>query len=484
MKEETGSSEPVDTQSFIRWTILSVTTLSSFMVALDSTIVTIALPIIGPQLSSGVSLLGWVITGYILTTAALLLQFGKIGDRYGRKKIYLIGFTIFGIASAFCGVSQNIYELIGFRLVQGVGAAMLSATSYPLIFASFPAHQRGVAMGVNGVAWAVGAVAGPVAGGFLVSIDWRLIFYINVPIAAAAVLIGMKRIPARLDQGSPNVKGINPLSSALLAFTVAMTLMWLTFFDSIFSVVGLIGLVALILSEMKSANPLLNKDLRRSKGFIYSTAALALANLGVLGIPFALTFFYQIVIGASPIMTGLFIVPLSIAEVISNPLSGKLFDKMKTPALLSLVGTSINAAATITLSVAVLSQASSLYIDSLLVVIGFGGGLVWTPLIGSALKFAKPELRGVANGTAFTLVNLGFAASVAILVAVSATFLPQSVVSQIYLGNVGGLTHSEITLFNHGIAESILVLGIIDLIAILPIVLVVMLQRKSFLTSS
>ena len=480
MKEESGPSEPAETQSFIRWTILSVTTLSSFMVAVDSTIVTIALPVIGPELSSGVSLLGWVISGYILTTAALLLQFGKAGDKYGKKKIYLIGFAIFGIASALCGVSQNVYELIGFRLFQGVGAAMLSATSYPLIFASFPANQRGMAIGVNSVAWAVGAVAGPVAGGFLVSIDWRLIFYINVPIAAAAVLIGMKRIPARLDLGSPEVKGINPLSSILLAFTVAMALIWLTFFDPLFAAVGLLGLLALILSERNSLNPLLNKELRRSRGFVYSAVALAVTNLGVLGIPFALTFYYQIIVGASPIATGLFIVPLSIAEVVSNPLSGRLFDKLRSPARLSLIGTLINAGATIALSVVVLSRASSLYIDLLLVAIGAGGGLVWTPLVGSALKFSKPELRGVANGTAFTLVNLGFAASVAILVAVSAAFLPQSVVSQIYLGNIAGLTRPEIGLFNSGIAQSIFVLGIIDLIAIPLIVLVIMQQRKSF----
>lgn len=450
------------------------------MVAVDSTIIAIALPVIGPQLSSGVSLLGWVISGYILTTAALLLQFGKAGDKYGRKKIFLIGFAIFGISSAFCGLSQNVYELIGFRLVQGVGAAMLSATAYPLIFASFPAYQRGMAIGINSVAWAVGAVAGPVAGGFLVAIDWRLVFYINVPIAAAAVLIGMKRIPQTLDRGSPEVKGINPLSSVLLAFTVAMALLWLTFFDPIFALVGLIGLGALILSETKSLNPLLNKELRRSKGFIYSVIALAVTNLGVLGIPFALTFFYQIIVGASPIMTGFFLVPLSIAEVIMNPLSGRLSDKLGAPARMSLIGTLINAAATIALSVAVLSQTSSLYIDALLAAIGTGGGLVWTPLIGSALKFSKSELRGVANGTAFTLVYLGFAASVSILVAVSAAFLPQSVVSQIYLGNIGGLTHPEITLFNSGIAQSILVLGIIDLIAIVPIILVILQQRKSF----
>lgn len=477
MKEETGA--PSD-QGFVRWTILSVTTLSSFMVALDSNIVTIALPVIGPELSSGVSLLGWVITGYILATAALLLQFGKMGDKYGRKRIYLIGFAIFGIASALCGVSQSVYELIGFRLVQGTGAAMLSATSYPLIFASFPSKQRGAALGINSVAWAVGAVAGPVAGGFLVSIDWRLIFYINVPIAFAAVLIGMQRIPKRLDQGSPGIKGINPLSSALLAFTVAMVLIWLTFFDLFFALIGLAGLAALIFSEIKSGNPLLNRELTKSRGFVSSVAALAVANLGVLGIPFALTFFYQIVVGASPILTGLFIVPLSIAEVLSNPLAGRLFDRIRGSAALSLIGTSANGIVTIALSFAVLSHASSWYIDALLVILGVGGGFVWTPLVGTALKFAKPELRGVANGTSFTLVNLGFAASVAILVAVSATFLPQSVVAQIYLGNISGLTHPEISLFNQGIARSILVLGIIDLIAIPLIIFVLKQQRKYF----
>ena len=146
MKSET------DAKPYIRWTILSLTTLSSFMVAVDSTIVVIGLPIIGKDLHSGVSLLGWIITAYVLATAALLLQFGKLGDRHGKKKVYLIGFAVFGVASAICGISSGIYELVAFRLMQGVGAAMLGATSYPLIFASFPKHERGTAMGINSIA--------------------------------------------------------------------------------------------------------------------------------------------------------------------------------------------------------------------------------------------------------------------------------------------------------------------------------------------
>lgn len=447
------------------------------MVAVDSTIVVIGLPTIGKDLHSGVSLLGWIITAYVLATAASLLQFGKIGDKYGKKKVYLMGFALFGASSALCGLSSGIYQLVSFRLVQGTGAAMLSATSYPLIFASFPQHERGTAIGVNSIAWAVGAVAGPVLGGFLVAIDWRLLFFINVPVAVCAVLIGIRRIPRYLDTGSTTTKGINLVSSVILAFTVAMTLMWLTLFESLFAIAGLAGLIMLVTSERRSRAPLIEREFK-SKGFWFSSIALAISNIGVLGIPFVLTFYYQIVKGYSPIVTGIFIVPLSIALAISNPLSGRLFDKMKMSGVLGLIGALLNGGATLALSSAVVARASSLYLDIPLAMIGIGGGLVWTPLLGSALRFSKPELRGIANGTCFTLINLGFATSIAILIAVSATFLPQSIVSRIYLGNLSGLTVSEITLFNHGMAESLLILAFVDFLATLPIILVLLQQRR------
>ena len=472
MKSET------DAKPYIRWTILSLTTLSSFMVAVDSTIVVIGLPIIGKDLHSGVSLLGWIITAYVLATAALLLQFGKLGDRHGKKKVYLIGFAVFGVASAICGISSGIYELVAFRLMQGVGAAMLGATSYPLIFASFPKHERGTAMGINSIAWAVGAVTGPVLGGFLVSVDWRLVFFINVPVAFIAVVVGMKRMPSYLNIGSPVAKEINLLNSFILALTVAMTLLWLTLFEPLFALAGLACFITLVISEKKSRSPLIDRELKNG-GFWFSSISLAISNLGVLGIPFVLTFYYQIVKGYSPIQTGIFIVPLSIALAISNPLSGRLFDKMKLSGILSLIGVVLNGSATLTLGAYVIARASPVDLIIPLVVVGVGGGLIWTPLLGSALKFSKPELRGVANGTSFTLLNLGFAASIAMLIAVSATFLPKSIVSQIYLGNLSGLSLSEIGLFNHGMAESLLILAIVDFLAAIPIILTIIRQRES-----
>lgn len=500
-KSPTTTPTPQSEKSLQKWAILSVTTLSTFIIALDANIVTLALPRISEDFSSGVSLLGWVITAYLLATVILLLQMGKIGDRYGKKRIYLTGFTIFGIASALCGLSQSILQLISFRLLQGGGAAMLSAASTPLIFESFPQHQRGSAVGTNSIAWAVGAVIGPVVGGIIVSFDWRLIFFINVPITAAAVLIGIKVIPARgkpladnhqIDQsqqqqlkvhnnnsGSTNNSKvtINVVSSVLLALTVTMMLLWLTFLDSRFALVSVIGLGALVLSEANSRSPLLNQELRKNKAFVFSIASISILQVAYLGIPFTMSFYFQSILNYSPIAAGLWIAPLSLVLVIVNPLAGRLFDKLRASAVIPILGTIVEAIATIILSYAINVEASPIYLVLFLALTGVGGGLVWAPLISSVLKFTTPELRGLANGTCFMLVNIGFAASIAIAIAASATFLPSSVVSRVFFGNLTNLTPSEAILFREGMAEGLLILGLVNFIA-LPVLYLLLREQK------
>ncbi|MCL5068615.1 MAG: MFS transporter [Thaumarchaeota archaeon] len=463
-------------EKLTRWTILSVTTLSAFMAALDTNIVTIALPKIADNLSSGVSQLGWVITGYILATAIFLLQSGKIGDRYGKKRIYLIGFAIFGVASALCGLSQSIYELISFRIIQGIGASVLSATTVPLIFDSFPAHERGAAVGVNSISWAIGAIAGPVLGGFIVTIDWRLIFYINVPIAAAAILIGTRRIPSRLNK-SRITGGINPVSSLLLGIAVAMVMLWLTFFDYRFALASLAFLFLLFLSEYKAKSPLLNREIVKSKGFVYCTSGISILQIAFLGVPFAMSFYYQSIVNLSPIATGLYIAPLPLAMVIANPVAGRLSDRLKAPVILVILGAILEGVGTMTLGLEILGSPSPVYIALSLISIGTGGAFVWSPMINSALRFVKSELRGVANGTMFTLINIGFAASIAVVIGVSASFLPPQVISQIYLGQLGNLSGSAVTLFEQGIAKSLLGLSVVNLIA-LPLLLLARREQK------
>lgn len=450
------------------------------MAALDSNIVTIALPSMSEGLSSGVSLLGWVITAYVLAVAALVLQAGKLGDNYGKKSVYLIGFAVFGAASAMCGLSQTAYQLIGFRVLQGIGASVLAATSLPLVFASFPPSERGAAIGINSVAWAVGAIAGPVLGGILTAVDWRLIFYVNVPVAAAAVLVGTKRIPEWLNERNKLAGKLNLVSSTILGIAIAVTMMWLTFFDVRLIPVAVAAFVLLGVAEAKSRNPLLNRELIRTRGFVFSVIALTVMMVALSGITFVLSFYFQSVAGLSVIEAGVWIAPFPLSLAIFNPVAGRVFDRMKRPAVASIAGGVLTVGALLLLSAAIESQ-PSFSVIVLMVALGIGQSFVWAPSISSALKFAREELRGVANGTAFTLIYVAFAVSVALVVSISAASLPPALVGEIYLGSVSGLTAAQATLFDRGLSAALVGLAAIASIGV-PFLFGVLREQRSFTT--
>lgn len=468
--------------SLPRWTILSVTTLGAFMSALDSNIVTIALPNISRDLSAGYSLLGWVLAGYVLAVAALVLQSGKLGDNYGKKRVYLIGFAIFGISSALCGVSFGVYQLIAFRIIQGAGASVMLATGIPLIFASFPPAERGSAVGINSVAWAVGAVAGPVLGGTLTSIDWRLIFYVNVPVAAAAILVGRARIPAWLDAKNPKAGALNIPSATVLGIAIGLVMLWLTLLDLRLAVLAGVGVAAFAVVEARSTNPMLNRELLRNRGFVFSIVGLGMMMVAFFGVVFLMSFYFQSVAGFSPLAAGIWVAPLPAMLGVANPLAGKLFDRFRVPAVLSVSGALLVSATIFLLSSALQTPSPGLYIAALLAVIGLAGGFVWAPSISSAIQFARPEMRGVANGTAFTLIYVGFSTSIALVVSVSTASLPAALSAQIHSGGVTGLSASSALLFDQGLANALIALGIVGLLGVPFLVLVLWEQRKQRMT--
>lgn len=470
------------TNSLPRWTILSVTTLGAFMAAVDSNIVTIALPYISRDLSAGYSLLGWVLAGYVLAVAALVLQAGKLGDSFGKRNVYLIGFAIFGISSALCGVSQNVYELIAFRIVQGTGASIMIATAIPLIFASFPPNERGTAVGLNSVAWAVGAVAGPVLGGFLTAIDWRFIFYVNVPIAALAILVGRVRIPGWLNTKGSRGGRLNLANATVLGIAIGLVMLWLTLLDIRLAALGALGIAAFALVEAKSKNPILNRELLRSRGFVYSALALGIMMTAFFGVVFLMSFYFQSVAGFSPLAAGIWVAPLPAALGISNPLAGRLYDRFRLPGIMTIVGAVVVIVSVFLLGQALRSPTPDISILALLAVIGVGGGFVWSPSIASAIQFAKPEVRGVANGTAFTLIYIGFATSVALVVSVSTATLPAALAAQIHSGSVTGLSAASALLFDSGLTNALTALGLVGVLGLPFLLLVFRHQRAEHMT--
>ena len=446
------------------------------MSALDSNIVTIALPNISKDLSAGYSLLGWVLAGYILAVAALVLQSGKLGDNYGKKRIYLLGFAIFGIASALCGLSLSVYQLIAFRIIQGAGASVMLATGIPLIFASFPPAERGSAVGINSVAWAVGAVAGPVLGGTLTSIDWRLIFYVNVPVAAIAILVGRARIPRWLDSKNPKAGSLNLSSATILGVAIGLVMLWLTLLDVRLAALGGLGVAGFALAESKSKNPMLNRELLRNRGFVFSIVALGMMMTSFFGVVFLMSFYFQSVAGFSPLAAGIWVAPLPAMLGVANPLAGKLFDRFRVPAVMSVAGALLVSVTVFLLSSALRTTSPGLPILALLAVIGVGGGFVWAPSISSAIQFARPEMRGLANGTTFTLIYVGFATSIALVVSVSTASLPAALSAQIHSGSVTGLGTASALLFDQGLVNALVALGVVGLLGV-PFLLLVLREQ-------
>ena len=352
----------------------------------------------------------------------------------------------------------------------------MTATANPLIFASFPPNERGSAIGVNSAAWAVGAVAGPLLGGLLAQIDWRFIFYVNVPVAVVAILVGFRRIPAALNARGERWNKLNLTNATLLGLTVAFIMLWLSFFDYRLIPAAVVAGLLFVLAESRSETPILNRELIRDKGFVYSVVALSLMQMGFFGITFIMSFYFQSIANFSPLDAGLWIAPLPIASAIFNPIGGRIFDRLHRPAIVSILGGLLAIASVVGLSAAVTSASPGLSVIALLTVVGVGGGLVWAPSISSALKFASQDLRGVANGTAFTLIFICYSVSVAIVVSVSAAALPPSLVGQIYLGSVSGLTVAQAVLFAQGLSTSLIALAVVSLVGI-PIYALVMREQ-------
>ncbi|MHB8567765.1 MAG: MFS transporter [Nitrososphaerales archaeon] len=466
--------------------ILVVVAIGNLMGAIDGNIVSIALPKMALDLGSGVSLLSWVVTGYLIASGASVLQAGKMGDIYGRKKIFLAGLALFGLSSALVGVSLNIYEVIAFRVLQGVSGTLSIATGYPLIFDTFPPKRAAAAIGMTAAAWSAGAVAGPVVGGFLVAIGWRFIFFINVPIALIGVIIGIRSIPnvQGLREGTKGLastlREINLASSLILALAITTALMWLTFFNNLYAVFAASGVIGFIIAEKKSSHPLLNRELMKSKGFVYALiGGTAIAPLAIGGVIYGMSYYFQTASDVTPEFSGVLIAPLPIALMLASVAAGRIYGRLKTPIMISFYGLLVMITGLFSLYVAILEYRSSiLMVSALLVVVGTGGGLWYTPTITAILKFARPELTGVANGTASMLFNVGLAAGIAITTLVSALYLTPSVVSEIFLGNLSNLTKAEATAFGEGIGVAMLASAAVIVIALPFYILVAREQRK------
>lgn len=287
-----------------RW-VVAVTVLGSGIAALDATVVNIALPTIGREFHVGVGALQWVMSGYTLTLAAFLLIGGSLGDRFGRRKVYSIGILWFALASAACGLAPSAAFLIVARVLQGVGAALLTPGSLAILEASFAPCDRARAIGAWSGLGGVAAAAGPLLGGYLIAAaSWRWIFFINIPVAAVVVTLGVRHVPESRDSGVTGTIDYPGALAAMMflvgvtfAFIEAPTLGWSSPAVLAMAVAGAVGLAAFLLREHSAASPMLPLAIFRERQFAAINAVTFLVYASLAGATFLLPVELQVVSG-------------------------------------------------------------------------------------------------------------------------------------------------------------------------------------------
>ena len=442
-----------------RWRVLGVTTFGSFIANLDATIVVVALPRILVGLHTDFVAAMWTMTGYLLVSTVLLLPIGRLSDLVGRKRLYEAGFVLFALASALCGLSASGAQLVLFRLLQGVGGALLTSIATPLIAEAFPPGELGRALGINSVAWVLGSVVGPLAGGLLVgTFGWRSVFFVTVPfglvaaVAAHRILPEFRRAAAQSPPERPTLRqALDPLGGG--AFTVGVTAILLALSQGLdwgwasARLVGLYALGALALSgfvaaELRSRAPMFDLRLLGRTRFASAQLVGLFSSVGFFATTFLLTFYLQGVLGKSALEAGVLMIPLSLPQFITGPLGGWVGDRagQGPPMLLGL--------ALLVVAAVLLSRLGGHLIVGAVVVplllMATANGLYWPPLTSAVMRLVPRDRLGAGAGLFYTLRNLGFSLSLALALVFAEGSLPPATAAQVFLGTHVHLGHGAI----------------------------------------
>jgi EmrB/QacA subfamily drug resistance transporter len=457
-----------------KYVVLTNTTIGSFMSVLDANIVLISLPTIIRKLPGTTTIDGiWIIMGYTLVTATILLTIGRLGDVFGRVRLYNTGFAIFTIGSLLCSLSPNGLSLVIFRLVQGLGAALIWSNNAAILTDAFPATERGRALGINQVAGVTGSVLGLVAGGVLTALfGWQSIFWINIVPGIFAT--GWAYL--RLRDLNPRLKGekLDPLGNVLFGVGLTMFLVGLTLgaiegeatSDILLMVVGLALLGVFVLVETRVRNPMMDVTLFRIRAFAAGAAANLLSATARSSVSLVLVFYFQGVLLYGPLKAGLLLLPFSLSFVCFGPISGFLSDRFG-PRRFAVSGMAVSAVALIWFSTI---QVGVPYVALFfpMVLAGAGGGMFVAPNVAAIMNSVPTARRGVASAISSTLFSVGSLLSLGLIFAILGASVPVASLQAIFAGLPPPAGTLDVRIFVNAMREVFIVLAAVSLIGIVP----------------
>ena len=404
------------------WTFI-ITSIAVFMAALDNLVVTTALPVIRAHFNASLSELEWMVNAYTLTFAVLLLTGAALGDRFGRKRLFIIGLSIFTLGSAAAALSPTSTVLIVARAVQGLGGAILTPLSLTILSAAVPRERRAVALGAWGGIAGLAIALGPVIGGAIAQgLDWQWIFWLNVPIGLVAIPLAFTRLNESFGPESRlDLPGLGLVSGGLLALVWGLVrgneLGW-TSPTIVASLAGGAVLLAVFVAwEARASAPMLPLRLFRSRAFTAANIVSMLMTFGMFGSIFLLAQFFQVVQHYSPLDAGIRTLPWTGMPVIVAPIAGLLSTRTGTRPLL-VAGLALQAIALGWISLVITPTVAYLSLVPAFVLAGAGMGLFFATIANVVLSAVRPEEEGKASGANNAIRELGGVFGVAVLAAI------------------------------------------------------------------
>jgi EmrB/QacA subfamily drug resistance transporter len=425
------ASESSGSQERNPWLILLVLCGAIFMLLLDTTIVNVAQQKIKEGLNADLSQIQWILDSYILAFAVLMLSFGRLGDIYGRKKMFVTGMAVFIAASGLCGLSHWIANLLGisgataliiFRVLQGMGGALMMPQTLSLITVAFPPQKRGAAMGVWGSVVALGAVLGPLLGGYIVTdYPWEWIFLINIPVGIIAILATLVIVPESRDplaSGKLDWGGL--IFSAIAIFALVYALIEGPKFGwTSPQTIGLLLVSAAVFAifvwwERHVADPMVKLELFGIRNFWVANVIGLAIPFGLFGIFFPMTVFLQGALGMTPLEAGLTMMPMSLMLMFVAPVSGRLSDRIGARWILT-TGIALVAVGILFITSQVSATTNWRTLLPALVITGTGMGMTFAPMTAAAMSQVPPRISGSASGILNTSRNIGQLLGIAVL---------------------------------------------------------------------
>ncbi len=412
-----------------KWWTLAAVAFGLFMIMLDNTVVNVALPSIEHDLHISISELEWIVTAYALTFAALLITGGKLGDMYGRRRMFTVGLAIFTLASLACGLAPSASFLIGARAVQGVGAALMNPATLSIITATFPPRERGQAIGIWAGVSALALAIGPLAGGLIVdNLNWNWIFFINVPVGAAGIVAS--RIFIRESRDTSHEQSIDLpglATSALGLFALSYGLIegnqkgWTSPEILACFVSAAALLVGFVLLERHQRLPMLDLSLFKIGAFTGANTVAMLVSLGMFGVFFFVSLYVQNILGYSPTQAGAIFLPMTLLIIVVAPPAGHFSDRIGSRWLMGAGMTIVGISLLLYQRVGVHSDFWTLLPAMLLG--GIGMAMTMSPMTSAAMGAVPVDKAGVGSGVLNSFRQVGGSLGIAMIGAILASYL-------------------------------------------------------------